>query len=46
MDTLFDKTPEGYTWHHHQDEKTMQLVPADIHRKTGHTGGVANTKIN
>jgi hypothetical protein len=32
-------TPSGYTWHHHQDGKTMQLVPTDIHSKTGHTGG-------
>jgi RHS repeat-associated protein len=32
-------TPEGYTWHHHQDGTTMQLVPRDIHAKTGHTGG-------
>ena len=34
-----DSTPSGYTWHHHQDGKTMQLVPTDIHAKTGHTGG-------
>jgi hypothetical protein len=33
------KTPEGYTWHHHQDGKTMQLVPRDVHAQTGHTGG-------
>ncbi|MBI1907145.1 MAG: HNH endonuclease [Rhodocyclales bacterium] len=33
------RTPEGYTWHHHQDGKTMQLVPRDIHALTGHTGG-------
>jgi hypothetical protein len=35
----FKTTPEGYTWHHHQDGTTMQLVPTDIHRQTGHTGG-------
>jgi hypothetical protein len=29
--------PEGYTWHHHQDGTTMQLVPRDIHGLTGHT---------
>ncbi|HQU46029.1 MAG TPA: HNH endonuclease [Pirellulales bacterium] len=34
-------TPEGYTWHHHQDGTTMQLVPRDVHRATGHTGGFA-----
>jgi RHS repeat-associated protein len=33
------RTPEGHTWHHHQDGTTMQLVPRDIHSKTGHTGG-------
>ncbi|MDI3282941.1 HNH endonuclease [Polyangium sp. 15x6] len=35
------ETPDGYTWHHHQDGKTMQLVPRKIHGDTGHTGGVA-----
>ena len=35
----FSKTPEGFTWHHHQDGTTMQLVPKDIHAQTGHTGG-------
>jgi Phage portal protein/DNase/tRNase domain of colicin-like bacteriocin len=32
--------PDGYTWHHHQDGNTMQLVPSDIHRGTGHTGSI------
>ena len=32
-------TPDLYTWHHHQNGYTMQLVPTDIHYKTGHTGG-------
>ena len=32
-------TPEGMTWHHHQDGTTMQLVPQKIHAETGHTGG-------
>ncbi len=31
--------PENYVWHHHQDGKTMQLIPADIHEQTAHTGG-------
>ena len=35
----FERTPEGYTWNHHQDLTTMQLVPRDIHAQTGHTGG-------
>jgi hypothetical protein len=37
-------TPKGMTWHHHQDGKTMQLVPYIIHRKTGHTGGFSLNK--
>jgi hypothetical protein len=38
------KKPAGFTWHHHQDGTTMQLVPTDIHKKTGHTGGMAEAK--
>ena len=38
------KEPEGYTWHHHQDGTTMQLVPTDIHNATGHTGGIATSR--
>ena len=34
-----DGTPEGYTWHHVEDMKTMQLVETGIHRSVGHTGG-------
>ena len=37
-------TPDGYVWHHHQDGKTMQLVPESIHQATGHTGGSAYLK--
>ena len=29
-----------YTWHHHQDGKTMQLVPFLIHRGSTHAAGV------
>ena len=36
-----EKTPKEDTWHHHQDLKTMQLVPADLHNAVRHTGGVA-----
>lgn len=32
--------PSGYTWHHHQDRTTMQLVPTDIHDAFRHSGGV------
>lgn len=29
----------GYTWHHTENPGEMQLVDADIHQKTRHTGG-------
>jgi len=35
----YPRTPRGYTWHHHQDGVTKQLVPKDVHRDTAHTGG-------
>jgi hypothetical protein len=40
----FDRTPSGYTWHHVEDCRTMQLVPADIHYDTRHTGCVSLLK--
>ena len=33
------ETPDGYTWHHNEEEGLMQLVDRSIHEKTGHTGG-------
>lgn len=38
------ETPKGSTWHHVEDGTTMQLVPTDIHAKTGHSGGAALAK--
>ena len=32
-------TPDGYTWHHHQETGRMQLVESGVHLRTGHTGG-------
>lgn len=37
----FDRTPEGYVWHHVEDGRTMQLIPKDIHKAVRHTGGSA-----
>jgi hypothetical protein len=31
--------PDGYTWHHVEDGRTMELVPSDLHRAVQHTGG-------
>lgn len=33
--------PEGFTWHHNEQEGLMQLVDSEIHAKTGHTGGMS-----
>ncbi len=33
--------PEGYTWHHHQDEGRMQLVDSNVHDRVFHIGGRA-----
>lgn len=38
------RTPEGYTWHHHQDTKTMLLVPMDLHEAVRHAGGTSIVK--
>jgi hypothetical protein len=40
----FQKRPVDYTWHHHQNGTTMQLIPKDLHKAISHTGGVAKTK--
>lgn len=33
------ETPEEFEWHHVEDGKNMQLVPAKLHRAIPHTGG-------
>ncbi|MBB4099039.1 DUF4123 domain-containing protein [Sphingomonas kyeonggiensis] len=38
-----DKSPPGYTWHHHENGTTMQLVPRSIHKQFTHAGGIAGT---
>ncbi len=35
----FKETPKGYTWHHHENAKTLQLIPKKIHDAVKHTGG-------
>lgn len=32
-------TPEGYTWHHHEQPGELQLVDSYTHNETAHTGG-------
>ena len=36
-----EEPPEGYTWHHVEDEGTMMLVPTSLHEAVAHTGGGA-----
>jgi hypothetical protein len=36
--------PDDYTWHHHQDCKTLILVPTAINNNVPHTGGASNIK--
>jgi hypothetical protein len=31
--------PEGFTWHHAEDGRRMELVPSDLHETVQHTGG-------
>jgi hypothetical protein len=38
------KTPDGWTWHHAEDMKTMYLVPDKLHKAVKHSGGVATYK--
>ena len=33
--------PDGYTWHHAPDGRTLQLVPTDLHEAIRHGGGIA-----
>jgi hypothetical protein len=36
-----NKRPAGYTWHHHYDCQTMELIPAELNDIIDHTGGAA-----
>lgn len=38
----FTETPDGYTWHHVEDGKTVELVPKILHKNVPHTGGAAS----
>lgn len=33
------QTPDGFTWHHNEEDGKVQLVDSYIHAKTGHVGG-------
>jgi hypothetical protein len=38
----FNETPQGFTWHHVEDGRTMELVPRELHQAVRHTGGGAD----
>jgi len=42
----FDITPEGCSWHHHENARTLQLVPTDLHKAIAHTGGCATSGLD
>ncbi|WP_158211481.1 HNH endonuclease [Alkalihalobacterium alkalinitrilicum] len=33
------ETPDGYTWHHHEEMGKIQLVETEPHDQSGHSGG-------
>lgn len=35
----FNETPAGYTWHHYEQPRQLQLVDTTQHDQTAHTGG-------
>lgn len=39
------RRPPNMTWHHHQDKKTMQLIPTDIHNAVRHSGGASRLRL-
>lgn len=38
-DDFVGKDGIRWSWHHHQDGKTMQLIPRDINTNAKHIGG-------
>jgi hypothetical protein len=40
----YTETPDGYTWHHHPDGCTMQLVPTELHNAWYHVGGASRIR--
>lgn len=39
-----DKSPKDYTWHHHGDRSTMELVDEAIHDTFTHRGGASASR--
>ncbi|WP_165730987.1 HNH endonuclease [Polaribacter sp. 20A6] len=39
-----DRMENDFTWHEHENCKTMQLVPCEIHNNISHSGGISVIK--
>ncbi|MGK0188836.1 MAG: hypothetical protein ACI9R3_004650 [Verrucomicrobiales bacterium] len=37
-------TPDGFTWHHHEEIGRMELIRSDVHGDFPHSGGVSKFK--
>lgn len=44
IDPNYTKQPDGWSWHHSEDGKTMLLVPSEIN-SVPHTGGAAAAEV-
>ena len=40
----YKRTPDNFTWHHHEDMETMLLIPTDLHQAIRHSGGASLLK--
>lgn len=40
------RSPPEFTWHHHQNGRTMELIPYEIHREFTHSGGASIIRNN
>ena len=41
LEAGFTQTPQGFTWHHHEEVGTMMLIDTETHDMFAHTGGFA-----
>ncbi|MFF5234696.1 LamG-like jellyroll fold domain-containing protein [Dactylosporangium sp. NPDC000521] len=41
MAGMTGRRPRGWTWHHHEDGRTMQLILTEVHNGVRHAGGRA-----
>ena len=44
VDVTVNGQTNTYTWHHHQDGKTLMPVLTSVHSNVAHTGGAATIR--